>query len=236
MIRKKTGLVVDAYFSATKAEWILKNIRPKGDLCFGTIDTWLIWKPDRRKGARDRCHQRVADDALPHRSARLGSRSAEAVPRASRDAAGSPGLDRLVRHHGAVRPRDPALRKCGRPAGGALRPGLRRERLDEEHLRDRLFHDGQFGRASGRFEGRPPDDAGLRTPRGNGLCARGRRLHRGGDDPVSARQPEDHRAGGGDGGAGDVRGVNRGRFTSCPPSWGWGRPTGMPRRGGRSWG
>jgi glycerol kinase len=43
MIRKKTGLVVDAYFSATKVQWILENVRPKGDLCFGTIDSWLIW-------------------------------------------------------------------------------------------------------------------------------------------------------------------------------------------------
>jgi glycerol kinase len=43
MIRKKTGLIVDAYFSATKVQWILENIRPKGDLCFGTIDSWLIW-------------------------------------------------------------------------------------------------------------------------------------------------------------------------------------------------
>src|SRR5258706_2035670 len=43
MIRKKPGLVVDAYFSATKIQWILENIRPKGDLCFGTIDSWLIW-------------------------------------------------------------------------------------------------------------------------------------------------------------------------------------------------
>jgi glycerol kinase len=42
-IRKKTGLVIDAYFSATKIRWILENIRPKGDLCFGTIDTWLLW-------------------------------------------------------------------------------------------------------------------------------------------------------------------------------------------------
>jgi glycerol kinase len=42
-IRKKTGLVIDAYFSATKVQWILENIRPKGDLCFGTIDTWLLW-------------------------------------------------------------------------------------------------------------------------------------------------------------------------------------------------
>ncbi len=42
-IRKKTGLVIDAYFSATKVQWILENIRPKGDLCFGTIDSWLLW-------------------------------------------------------------------------------------------------------------------------------------------------------------------------------------------------
>jgi glycerol kinase len=43
-IRKKTGLVIDAYFSATKLQWILEHLRPKGDLCFGTIDSWLIWK------------------------------------------------------------------------------------------------------------------------------------------------------------------------------------------------
>lgn len=48
-IRKKTGLVIDAYFSATKIRWILENVpnaRKKansGDLLFGTIDTWLIW-------------------------------------------------------------------------------------------------------------------------------------------------------------------------------------------------
>lgn len=48
--RKKTGLVVDAYFSGTKVKWILDNVEgvrakaEKGDLLFGTIDTWLIWK------------------------------------------------------------------------------------------------------------------------------------------------------------------------------------------------
>ena len=48
-IRKKTGLVPDAYFSGTKIRWILDNIpgarekAQKGDLLFGTIDTWLIW-------------------------------------------------------------------------------------------------------------------------------------------------------------------------------------------------
>src|SRR6185503_14579322 len=48
-IKRKTGLVVDAYFSGTKLEWILKNVpgaRAKakdGRLAFGTIDTWLVW-------------------------------------------------------------------------------------------------------------------------------------------------------------------------------------------------
>ncbi|MCF6136437.1 glycerol kinase GlpK [Pseudalkalibacillus berkeleyi] len=48
--REKTGLLVDAYFSGTKVKWILDNVegaREKaeaGDLMFGTIDTWLIWK------------------------------------------------------------------------------------------------------------------------------------------------------------------------------------------------
>ena len=49
-IKEKTGLVTDAYFSATKVKWILDNIpgakvkAQNGDLCFGTIDSWLLWK------------------------------------------------------------------------------------------------------------------------------------------------------------------------------------------------
>jgi len=49
-IQEKTGLVIDAYFSATKLKWILDNVsgaRKKaenGDLAFGTIDSWLVWK------------------------------------------------------------------------------------------------------------------------------------------------------------------------------------------------
>lgn len=49
VIQKKTGLVVDAYFSATKVQWILQNVKgakaraAKGELAFGTIDSWLLW-------------------------------------------------------------------------------------------------------------------------------------------------------------------------------------------------
>ena len=48
--REKTGLVIDAYFSGTKLRWILENITgarekaEKGELLFGTVETWLIWK------------------------------------------------------------------------------------------------------------------------------------------------------------------------------------------------
>ena len=50
IIHQKTGLVVDAYFSATKIRWILDNVpgaqqrAENGELLFGTIDTWLVWK------------------------------------------------------------------------------------------------------------------------------------------------------------------------------------------------
>jgi len=49
-ISESTGLIIDAYFSATKIKWILDNVEgarekaERGDLLFGTIDTWLIWK------------------------------------------------------------------------------------------------------------------------------------------------------------------------------------------------
>lgn len=50
MIKDKTGLIIDPYFSATKLNWILENVAgarekaEKGELLFGTVETWLIWK------------------------------------------------------------------------------------------------------------------------------------------------------------------------------------------------
>lgn len=53
--RQKTGLVIDAYFSGTKLKWILDNVEgtreraERGELLFGTVETWLIWKLTRGK-------------------------------------------------------------------------------------------------------------------------------------------------------------------------------------------
>lgn len=50
MIRQKTGLIIDAYFSGTKIKWILDHVEgareraERGDLLFGTVESWLIWK------------------------------------------------------------------------------------------------------------------------------------------------------------------------------------------------
>jgi glycerol kinase len=50
LIQRKTGLVLDAYFSATKLEWLLDQVpgararAERGELAFGTMDSWLIWK------------------------------------------------------------------------------------------------------------------------------------------------------------------------------------------------
>jgi glycerol kinase len=56
LVREKTGLVIDAYFSASKIHWILNNVEgardkaERGELAFGTVDSWLIWNLTR--GAR----------------------------------------------------------------------------------------------------------------------------------------------------------------------------------------
>ena len=50
MIKEKTGLIIDAYFSATKIKWILDNVKgarakaEKGELIFGTVDSWIVWQ------------------------------------------------------------------------------------------------------------------------------------------------------------------------------------------------
>lgn len=56
-IRRHTGLIIDAYFSATKIKWILDNVKKakelasNGDLLFGTVDSWIVWNLTRGK-----CH------------------------------------------------------------------------------------------------------------------------------------------------------------------------------------
>ena len=75
---RKTGLVLDPYFSATKVRWILDNVAgrasraERGELAFGTVDSWLIWHLTSGHAARDRRDERVANAALQHCEGRVG--------------------------------------------------------------------------------------------------------------------------------------------------------------------
>ena len=78
-ITARTGLVPDAYFSASKLDWILDNVpgarerAEAGELCFGTVDSWLIWKLTDGARARHGRDQRQPHHALQHPREALGS-------------------------------------------------------------------------------------------------------------------------------------------------------------------
>ena len=70
IISKKTGLIIDPYFSGTKVAWILDHVpgarkrSEAGELLFGTVDCYLLVAAHRRQGACDGCHQRLAHAAV----------------------------------------------------------------------------------------------------------------------------------------------------------------------------
>ena len=88
LIRDKTGLLIDPYFSATKIRWILDQVpgaRDKarqGRLAFGTVDSFLLWKL-----TGGSVHQRLAHSAVQHPHPVLGSGAAAAVRHPRLDAA-----------------------------------------------------------------------------------------------------------------------------------------------------
>jgi glycerol kinase len=77
LIQSKTGLVLDAYFSATKLQWLLDHVpgararAERGELAFGTVDSWLIWNLTGGR-ARDGCQQRLAHPAVQYPHAAVG--------------------------------------------------------------------------------------------------------------------------------------------------------------------
>ena len=90
VIREKTGLIVDPYFSATKIEWILDNVpgarerAEAGELMFGTVDTWLIYKL-----TGGRVHERIAYYAIQHSYTGVGQGIACKVQHPGEHASGS---------------------------------------------------------------------------------------------------------------------------------------------------
>ncbi len=90
-VARRTGLVIDPYFSASKIRWLLDHVpglrrrAEDGEIAFGTIDSFLLVAADRRPASRDRRDQRRAHDAVRHQAARLGRRIARCLRDPARD-------------------------------------------------------------------------------------------------------------------------------------------------------
>ena len=210
LVRERTGLVLDPYFSGTKIEWLLRNVDAAADAVFGTIDS--LAGVQAHRAPRHRLLERVADDAVRHPRTALGPRALRPARRRPGEAARAAALGGRLRHHHRVRRRDPRRRDRRRPAGRPLRPGLPPPGDGEEHLWHRQLRAPQRGRGGARPGRGPADHDRLGNRRPGHLCPRGGgvRHRRGG--PVASRRARDRHRGGRDRGHGGLAGVQRRRL------------------------
>ena len=216
LVRATTGLVLDPYFSATKAAWLLRHgdlaLAPDDpNLSFCTVDSWVLW--NLTGGTRGGTY--ATDPSNASRTLLLDTAIARLVPRALRPlrraaahpARGAP-VGRPLRHRRAGRPRPgrgrprrrPGLGRARRPAGRAVRAGLLRARHGEGHLRHRQLRAGQRRPRAPAGARRPhrqlrlgPRRARRRRARPRRLRARGLGLRLGRGHPVAARRARHHR-------------------------------------------
>ena len=134
LIRERTGLVPDPYFSATKLEWLLEHAGAAGDLAFGTIDSWLAWKLT---------GEHVTDVSNASRTLllgldelRVGRRASGPVRRAALRAPDRGLVERGARPGEALRRHRAFDGDRRRSAGRSLRPGLLRARTREGDVRN----------------------------------------------------------------------------------------------------
>ena len=149
LVRERTGLLLDPYFSGTKIAWILDNVtgaRARAEQATPRVRHRRHLPdlaPDRGRRSRHGCHQRVAHPALRHPRPGLGRRAARAPARAAAHAAR--GLATAPRSSATARPDvlgsadGPHRGHRRRPAGGARRSDLLRPRHGKKHLRHRLL-------------------------------------------------------------------------------------------------
>ena len=150
--RKKTGLPIDAYFSATKINWILEHVEgaktraQNGELLFGTIETWLIWKL-----TKGRVH--VTDYSNASRTMLFNINTMEwdheileeldipacilPEPKPSSHVYGVADSSIFWR-------RNTDIRSCGRSAGGLVRADLFFRRRSKKHLWNRLLSADEY--------------------------------------------------------------------------------------------
>ena len=195
MIRERTGLVLDAYFSGTKLKWILDHVRRapgsgprEGELLFGTVDTWLIWNLTR--GAVHATDYSNASRTMLFNIQELRW-DPEILAALDIPAAHAAGGQALQRRSSATPTAQtfggaaiPIAGRRRRPAGRPVRPGLLLPGHGQEHLRHRLLPAHEHRRPAGRAQPRPAHHHRLGGGRPGGLCP-GRQHLRGRARPCS---------------------------------------------------
>jgi glycerol kinase len=203
-LRRKTGLVVDAYFSGTKVQWILehdKKIRKaaeRGDLAFGTIDSWLVYRltgkklhlTDYSNASRtllfnihdlswDREILRFLD--IPEKILPVVKRSSQLYGHTS------PGS--------LLRGGSPIVRNHRGSAGCAFRTDVLPPGAGQKHLWHRLFPPHEYGREASGLPHQSPDDHRVGYGKESRICPGGKCFHRRGGGSMAPRRPADHRPG-----------------------------------------
>ena len=207
-----------------------------GALCFGTIDSWLVYRLTAGAG---RTSPTPPTPAAPcSTTCAAGAWSEAMIELFGIPSAGPPGdpqLRRGLRHDqgdGRAARRHPGLGHGGRPAGGAVRSGLLPPGRVEVHLRDGQLPADEHRARAGDLEVRAPDDGGL-AARGHGdLRARGLELRRRRGGAVAPRRAAGDQEVGAGGEAGPERGRTRARWSSSRRWRASARRTGGPRRAG----
>ena len=185
LIRARTGLVPDPYFSATKLEWLLaRGGLPQDELAFGTVDAWLVWKlTEGREHVTDRTNASrtmlLGLDTLDWDDELLALFGVERglLPRLA-------GSAEVVGEGELLGVTSPDRRHRGRPAGVARRPRLLRAGRGEGDLRHgQLRARARGGSARARPRGPARDGCGAERLRARGRDPRERRR-----DPVAPRR------------------------------------------------
>ena len=240
---RRTGLLLDPYFSGTKLKWLLdahegaRARARRGELLFGTVDSCADLEADRRRGACDRRHQRGAHAALQHPRGRLGPgdlRRSSTCPLAMlpevRDCAADFGVTRADLFGRAI----PIIGVAGDQQAATVGQACFAPGHAEGDLRHRLLRGAQHRRHAG---GEPQPAAHhdrLPARRQAHLCARRLDLHRRRGGAVAARRAEDHPQRRRRPRRSPRPPTRRSGSTSCPPSPGSARPTGTPTAAARS--
>jgi hypothetical protein len=182
LIQARTGLLIDAYFSASKIRWLLDNVAgararaDAGKLAFGTVDSWLVWKLTNHAPPRHRRQQRVADHAVQHPHAEVTKSALFGIP-----ASMLPDLRSSSEIYGEVSTelaskacRSPASRATNRRRSSARCAEARCRRTPTAPAVSRCRTSARRRRAAAAAG----DDGGVAAQRANRLRARGQRVHR----------------------------------------------------------